>query len=184
MAEASMAYQHFHHLAEYRVAVCKKCQYAVWPDQIEGHLQEQHKIKRRDASEIGSEVRHWAGVIQYPSEFVPPSQIVAPHPQLPTYSDRLLCQLNPSQCQRVFRSIRSMKQHWHKDHQGWSAGKKRGQPSRTKEKRLQAQIDQGYARVHCQQLFRSRHRSQYFQVYRPSDNSPNVVPVNGEAAWA
>jgi hypothetical protein len=33
-------------------------------------------------------------------------------------------------------------------------------------------------------LFGSRHRSQYFQVHRPSDDSPNVVPGNGEAAWA
>jgi superfamily II DNA helicase RecQ len=184
MAEASIACQHFHHLAEYRVAVCKECQYAVWPDQIEGHLQEQHKIKRRDASKIGSEIRDWAGVIQYPSEFVPPSQIVAPHPQLPTYSDGLLCQLNPSQCQRVFRSMKSMKQHWHEDHQGWSAGKKRGRPSRAKEKRLQAQMDQGYTRVYCQRLFGSRHGSQYFQVHGPRDDIPNVVPVDGEAAWA
>jgi hypothetical protein len=33
-------------------------------------------------------------------------------------------------------------------------------------------------------LFGSRHESQYFQVHGPSDNSPNVVPVDGEAAWA
>jgi superfamily II DNA helicase RecQ len=184
MAEASIACQYFHHLAEYRVAVCKECQYAVWPDQIEGHLHEQHKIQRRDASEIGSEVRRWAGVIQYPSEFVPPSQIVAPHPQLPIYSDGLLCQLNPSQCQRVLRSIKSMKQHWHEDHQGWSAGKKRGRPSRTKAKGLQAQMDQGYTRVHCQRLFGSRHGSQYFQVHGPGDDNPNIVPVDSEAAWA
>jgi hypothetical protein len=70
MAEASIACQYFHHLAEHQVAVCKECQYAVWPDQIEGHLQEQHKIKQKDATKVGTEVRSWAGVIQYPSEFV------------------------------------------------------------------------------------------------------------------
>jgi len=127
-----MACQYFHHLAEHRVAVCKECQYAVWPDQIEGHLQEQHKTRRKDASKIGNEVRGWAGVMQYPSELVVPSQIAAPHAQLPIYADGMLCQLNPSQCRRVLRSIKSMKQHWHEDHQGWSAGKKRGRPSQVK----------------------------------------------------
>jgi superfamily II DNA helicase RecQ len=184
MAEASIACQYFHHLAEYQVAVCKECQYAVWPDQVEGHLQEKHKTRHKDANEIGSEVRSWAGVIQYPSEFTAPSGIVAPHPQLPVYADGLLCQLNPSQCQRILRSTKCMKKHWHEDHQGWSAGKKRGRPSRTKEKGLQARMDQGYTRVYCQRLFGSRHGSQYFQVHGPGDDSPNVVPVDGEAAWA
>jgi hypothetical protein len=96
IVKVSMEFPYFHHLAEYQVAICKECQYAVWPDQIEGHLQEQHKIKRKDASRVGLEVRSWVSVMQYPSEFVAPSQVVAPHPQLPVYTDGLLCQLNPS----------------------------------------------------------------------------------------
>jgi hypothetical protein len=186
MAEASIASQYFYYLAEYQVAVCKECQYAVWPDQIEGHLQEQHKIKRKDASKVGIEVRSWAGVIQYPSEFVAPSQVVAPHPQLPVYTDGLLCYLNPSQCQRIFRSPGSIKKHWRTDHQGWSAGKKRGRPSRIKEKGMQARMEQGYRLVHCQRLFGSRHGSQYFEVQPPSQDQegPSTVPVDGGAAWA
>jgi hypothetical protein len=45
-------------------------------------------------------------------------------------------------------------------------------------------MDQGYTRVHCQRLFGSRHGSQYFQVHGSGDDNPNVVPVDGEAAWA
>jgi hypothetical protein len=59
-------------------------------------LQEKHKIKHKDASAIGSEIRSWAGVIQYLSEFTAPSRIVALYPQLPVYADRLLYQLNLS----------------------------------------------------------------------------------------
>jgi uncharacterized C2H2 Zn-finger protein len=187
MAEASIACQYFHHVPEYRVAICKECQYAVWPDQIEGHLQEQHTIKRKEANEVGLEVRSWAGVMQYPSEFVAPSRIVAPHPQLPIYADGLLCQLNPSQCQQVLRSTKSMKKHWHINHHGWSAGKKRGRPSRIKAKGLQARMEQGYTRVYCQRLFGSRHGSQYFQVHAPSEGragGPEPVPVDSDAAWA
>jgi hypothetical protein len=43
-------------------------------------------------------------------------------------------------------------------------------------------MDQGYTRVYCQRLFSSCYRSQYFQVHGPSDDSPNVVLVDGEAA--
>jgi hypothetical protein len=38
IAEASIAFQSFHYLVEYQIAVCKECQYAVQPDQIESHL--------------------------------------------------------------------------------------------------------------------------------------------------
>jgi hypothetical protein len=43
-------------------------------------LQEKHKTRQKDASKIGLEVRSWAGVIQYPSEFAALSRIVAPYP--------------------------------------------------------------------------------------------------------
>jgi hypothetical protein len=33
-------------------------------------------------------------------------------------------------------------------------------------------------------LFGSRHGLQYFQVHGSGDDSPNVVLVDGEAAWA
>jgi superfamily II DNA or RNA helicase len=36
--------------------------------------------------------------------------------------------------------------------------------------------------MYYQRLFSSRHGSQYFQVHGPSDDSPNIVPVDGEAA--
>jgi hypothetical protein len=55
--------------------------------------------------------RSWAGVVQYPSEFTVPNTIVAAHLQLPIYTDGLLCQLDPSQCQRVLRTTKCMKKH-------------------------------------------------------------------------
>jgi hypothetical protein len=38
--------------------------------------------------------------------------------------------------------------------------------------------------VHCQRLFSSRYSSQYFQVYQPDDDGPDVVPVDSVVAWA
>ncbi|KAF2869241.1 hypothetical protein BDV95DRAFT_499328, partial [Massariosphaeria phaeospora] len=44
--------------------------------------------------------------------------------------------------------------------------------------------EKGYQQVHCQRLFGSRHGSQYFQVQPSGDDGLDVVPVDGNAAWA
>jgi hypothetical protein len=75
MSEPSIECQYFKHIAEYSVAACRECRYAVWPDQIEGQLQEQHKISRKEAETVGEQIRSWAGLIQYPSELEVPSSI-------------------------------------------------------------------------------------------------------------
>ncbi|KAE8852437.1 hypothetical protein PTNB73_10604 [Pyrenophora teres f. teres] len=43
MSKPSIECQYFEHVPEHSVAACRECRYAVWPDQIEGHLQKQHK---------------------------------------------------------------------------------------------------------------------------------------------
>ncbi|OAL42729.1 hypothetical protein IQ07DRAFT_616828 [Pyrenochaeta sp. DS3sAY3a] len=140
MAQRYLMYiehQYFEHLAKYQVAVCRECRYAVWPDQIKGHLQKQHKQLHRRAKAVGDALEI-------------PSNGVQPIPQLPV----------------------------------WSAGKKRGRPSRIREKDVQAEVDEGCKPVHCQRLFGSRHGSQYFEVHHVQDHSPQPVPTEGEAAWA
>jgi hypothetical protein len=177
--------QYFEHVPEYSVAACRECRYAVWPDQIEGHLQEQHKVSCKKAKAVGEEVRTWARLVQYPNELEVPGGVPRHVLQLPVYSDGMLCQLDPSCCQYVARSKEAIRKHWRIGHQGWSAGKKRGRPSQTKEKGLQVQIEQGYRPVHCQRLFGSRHGSQYFEVQPPSqDQGPGTVPVDSGTAWA
>ncbi|KAF2748568.1 hypothetical protein M011DRAFT_391054, partial [Sporormia fimetaria CBS 119925] len=74
---------YFEHLVEYAVAVCKECRYAVWPDQIEGHLQKQHKTLSEEARKVSKGIHCWAGLIRYPSEMELPKCIAAPIHQLP-----------------------------------------------------------------------------------------------------
>ena len=186
MSKFDLAGQYFEHVAEYSVAACQECRYAVWPDQIEGHLQRQHKVGYKEAEAVGQQVRSWAGLVQYSSELEIPRSVQTPVPQLALYEDGMLCDLGVGNCQQVFRSSKSLKNHWRKDHQGWSAGERRGRPSRTRAQGLQARTQQGYRRVYCQRLFGSRHGSQYFEVQAPSQEGegPSIVPVDGEAAWA
>jgi hypothetical protein len=189
MSTSTINCEYFEHIAEYSIAACRECRYAVWPDQIEGHLQGQHKVSYKKAEIVGEQVRNWAGLIQYPSELEVPGGVPRPALQLPIYSDGLLCQLDPSHCQYVARSKEAIRKHWRIDHQGWSVGKKRGRPSQIKEKGMQARIEQGYKPVHCQRLFGSRHGSQYFEVQPPSQPSqdqegPSTVPIDSNTAWA
>ena len=125
MPGTSIECHYFEHLAEYAVAVCKECRYAVWPDQIEGHLQKQHKTPYKEARDVSKGIDSWSGLIRYPGELELPKCVARPTHQLPLYTDGLLCQLDPEHCKYIARSIETLKKHWRSKH-GWSAGGKRG----------------------------------------------------------
>ena len=91
MSARGVENRYFEHLAEYQIVVCRECRYAVWPDQIEGHLQKQHKKSLKSAQAVDNAVRQWPNLPQYPSELEIPSNGIDPIPQLPVYDDGLLC---------------------------------------------------------------------------------------------
>jgi hypothetical protein len=73
MSKPNNATYYFEYVAEYCVAACRECSHAVWPDQIKGHLQEQHKISRKDSEAFREEIRRWAGIVMHePNLFVTP----------------------------------------------------------------------------------------------------------------
>ena len=181
--ENSVAGEYFEHLVEYALAVCRKCRYGVLPSQIISHLQRNHRVKRKQAEVVAEEVSQWAGLIEYASELEVPGQAVqAIHP-LPIYTDGLMCRIEPDRCRQIFRSQRVMKNHWREAHD-WSPAEREGRPSRVEQKKIQGCISKGCKTVHCQRLIVQGQGSQYFQVHGPRDDNPNVVPVDGEAAWA
>jgi hypothetical protein len=90
MSELHIASQYFEHVAEYRVAACRECRYAVWPDQVTSYLQNQHKVSRMQAEIVGEQIRSWEGLLQYPSDLAVPGGMPQPVPQLPVYTDCLV----------------------------------------------------------------------------------------------
>jgi superfamily II DNA helicase RecQ len=184
MAETDIEFQHFGHLAEYCIAVCKECRHGVLPSHIKSHLQRAHKVKQKQAEEIAERVRSWPGLIEYASEIQVPIQVVAPISQLPVYSDGLLCQLDAASCSKVFRSQDVIKKHWRQVHH-WSVGSKGGHLSLAVQKEIQLRVDEGCRRVHCQRLLIQGPGSQYFEVQPPDDDDDAaIVPVDSEARWA
>jgi hypothetical protein len=120
--------QHFEHLVEYTLAMCRECRHGVLPSQIKSHVQRSHHVKHKEAELIADEVRNWAGLSEYASELNVPSQFVKPIQQLPVYQDRKMCQLGPNRCRQIFQSERVMKNHW-RDIHGWSPAEKGRRPT-------------------------------------------------------
>ncbi|KAG9193950.1 hypothetical protein G6011_03985 [Alternaria panax] len=183
MAESSVAGEHFEHLVEYALAVCKECRHGVLPSQIKSHVQRSHHAKRKKAELIADEVSSWAGLIEYASELEVPSQVIKPIHQLPVYEDGLMCRLAPDYCRQIFRSERVIKKHWRDAHE-WSPAGKGGRPTQVQQKNIQDRVNKYCKTVHCQRLLVQGQGSQYFEVHQPGDDGPEAEPINGDAAWA
>ena len=183
MAESSVAGEHFEHLVEYALAVCRECRHGILPSQIKSHVQRSHHVTRKKAELIADEVRSWAGLIEYASEVEVPSQVIKPVHQLPVYEDGLMCRLDPNRCRQIFRSLETVRKHWQKVHD-WSPAEKGGRATRVQQKNIQDRVNKHIKKVHCQRLLVQGQGSQYFQVHQPGDGGPDVVPVDGDAAWA
>ncbi len=102
----------FHYYAEYRVLVCKSCQYGIQPGYIAAHLRgEQHGLTRQQSNEIA--VKYADTDLANPAmEAIVPSDIVLPIDHLPIYRDGLACR----RCSYVCRSLTVIKRHQREVH--------------------------------------------------------------------
>jgi superfamily II DNA helicase RecQ len=175
---------HFHHLVEYQLAVCKECQYAVWPEQIAGHLHgKHHKIPRNQANAIAEEVCNWFGLIPFASELEVPAMIDRPIPQLPLYEDGLMCQLEPEKCSYICRDKKALKHHWYKKHQ-YSVASGRGGSGAKKKQIVESRFESAVKHVYCQRFFPKYHGSQYFEVCVPREAQDDQArAVVGDELW-
>src|SRR6267154_3106028 len=107
----------FIHSREWRVIICKKCQYAVLPSEIDTHFQKSpiHALSKRDRVYIGNQVAKINGLIrneeQLKSEFVfPPSTILPIAALKEPKPDGLRCMFTVGieQCKYISCSIQRM----------------------------------------------------------------------------
>jgi hypothetical protein len=152
----------FHYHAEYRVLICKSCQYAIQLRHIAAHLRsEQHKLSRLQSEEIADEYRN--GDIQLADphvERIAPTTIVAPIDHLPIYRDGLAC----NHCHFICRS-----QDWIRRHQREAHDIKVGRGRRT------VQIE--WTTVWCQQFFSGVGRH-FFQVQQTNQVAADQLPTD------
>jgi hypothetical protein len=79
--------EYFEHVAEYQIAVCKKCRHGVILSQIQAHLQRIHRVKLQQAEGIAERVGSWPGVAEYASKIVVPKEAAPPIKELPVYTN-------------------------------------------------------------------------------------------------
>ncbi|KAF3031174.1 hypothetical protein E8E12_000324 [Didymella heteroderae] len=165
--------QHFEHLVEYALAVCKECGRGVLPSQVKSHVQRAHLAKRKQAKLIVDEVSSSAGLVEYASELEVLSQVAESIQQLPVYTDGLSCQLDHNRCRRIFRSEGVMRKHWRVAHD-WPVAEKSGRPTRVQQRSIRDRISKN---------FKTGQSSRFFEIQQPGEDSPDVVP-DGDTAWA
>jgi superfamily II DNA helicase RecQ len=181
-----MASKYFHHIGEWQVVICKTCQYAVWPTQIEGHLKNrQHRVSRKQAITISEEVQQWPGVVRFPSEFEVPAFVEVPVDGVTVWSDGSKCELDDGECTYVCRRIDSMKHHWRKAH-GFSAGQTRGGSGMLRKEDIERQVSQHCRRVQCQRFFVQKEHSQFFEVRTQHDSggTNTAADPNDGQVWS
>lgn len=174
--------EHFQHLHEWQVIVCKQCRHAVWPQEVQSHLQGgQHRMSIKRAQAIAMEVREWPGVIHCKTDLIVPNYVYNPIAEIPLYTDGLQCQLEPDKCSYICR--KSIRQHWVTVH-GWSVKGSGGRPEQVKRADVERRFQQNTKAVYCQRLFPSRHGSSYFEIRNPDEAAPEQVRSSpSETAW-
>jgi hypothetical protein len=173
----------FIHLPKFRIIVCKECQYAVLPSQIDAHFATKpHKLSKKEQQEIEEEVGKINGLVGdeetlRQSEFIFPPATSQPIAALgKPKKNGLQC----TACQYVCCTIQGMKIHQWEEHQ-WKSKQKKGRPKRRASDRDQQVLWR--TGIHCQRFFIQGHKSGYFEV-RKAETTPRTDPEPGIASRA
>jgi hypothetical protein len=174
MPTVSREHQLFGRIDQFGVIVCRQCQHAVWPSEVEHHLRgKSHQLTRQDAHQVHAAIQQWDGLEHISTSLELPAIIDQCIPELEQHVDGLLCIRDREECQYITRSLDVMKRHWREKHQ-WSIQGKRGRPSEQQRQRAGTTMQAGFQLVTCQQLFPSRYGSQYIQVRQ--DSRAHIAP--------
>ena len=134
-----------HYYSQYRVIVCKSCQYGIHPSHLVAHLRsDQHKLSKVQSEDIVDQYKD-CELADPHKEKVGPQTIGPPIDHLPIHRDGLACQ----HCQYVCRSERWIKQHQRQVHNARVGRGRRTEPT--------------WTIVWCQQFFTGVGRH-FFQV--------------------
>jgi hypothetical protein len=168
----------FIHLPEFRVIICKKCQYAVLPSEINNHFTNtpNHGLSKESRRLISKQVGRVEGLIQNKQtlnqvqfKYPPPNTTPIPGLEKPK-TDGLGCTFmkEGKKCPFVSRFEQPIREHCRDVHQ-WKNPRKRGgqaKDSCTEE----VPWEEG---IHCQRFFGYGLYSGYFEVERQSPTQPS-----------
>ncbi|KAF1818787.1 uncharacterized protein K489DRAFT_413254 [Dissoconium aciculare CBS 342.82] len=164
----------FVYVAEYRVLICQRCRYAVWPSHLLRHLRcNVHQLLAGEARRLTQDLlTRWPDLCGSPGEFTFPDAVVERIPELPYYKDGLGCRLDAGACRYVARNLESMRKHWREAHRGWGVaqGRTGGSGSRLREEQRRRRAE-AMQPTYCQRFFGAGPHSSYFEI-RPPAKAP------------
>jgi superfamily II DNA helicase RecQ len=172
----------FTHLPEYRVIICKKCQYAVLPSEIDAHFQKMptHGLSKKSRRRIQEQVAKIHGLIQSQHElqrdgftFPPPRSPAMPELGMPK-TDGLRCTFDSKDgkpCQFINRRDQMLREHY-RDIHDWVNPRKRGGQS----KKVPVEETPWRKEVHCQRFFDHGLYSRYFEVQSQPPEASTETP--------
>ena len=168
------------HLPDFHVIVCKKCQYAVLPGQIDTHFgpknphpskkptKKTHGLGKATRDRIKKEVAQIEGLIpnaealaQYPFPFPPVT--TKPIPALAQPKDAIRCrfEVEDRECGYMCCSLQQIRNHCTDVHQ-WKSNEQGGRPRKVNP-RPSPEVP-WQTGIHCQRFFPQGPKSQYFEV--------------------
>ena len=120
------------HLRRYRIAVCKKCKYAVLPKQLDSHLAgSHHRMSIEQRRTVRQEISIWPQLIQNEAELNRlriPDNIPEPFEHLIKYTNGRKCKMfkdNGEICGYICCDLWTMQKHCKQQH-NWVNELKRG----------------------------------------------------------
>ncbi|KAK0370042.1 hypothetical protein CLIM01_12595 [Colletotrichum limetticola] len=150
--------------AEFSVALCKTCRYAVVSDEVMTHLKTQHRgIRVAERKRITDRIQSLHGIVRsqtdlqsfrYPGPNTPPIA----HLAVPK-TDGIRC----AECQYVCRQLQTIQSHCRTEH-GWVNDWQKG--GNVRERAKAARILPWTTGVPCQRLFLTRAGCRWFEVGR------------------
>ncbi|KFZ19491.1 hypothetical protein V502_03625 [Pseudogymnoascus sp. VKM F-4520 (FW-2644)] len=177
----------FIHLPEFQVIICKKCQFAVLPSEIDAHFTREpvHRLSKESQKGIFEKVAKIEGLIRNKYmlgqvEFKYPHQNTGAIPRLEEpKTDGLGCtfEKDGEKCPFVSWFKQPIQEHY-RDVHSWINPRKKGRPKRDSKKEVP--WERG---VHCQRFFTHGLHSNLFRVEdkkKPasSPDSPEVKMEN------
>ena len=129
--------QLFTHLSEYRVVVCKQCQFAVVPSQISRHLRDHHpSVSKECQYKVVSSFQHVQDVAYMKEDIQYPESTCTPVPGLPVYTDGFQC--TQGGCQYICRGLKNIQRHCRVVHE-WVNPQKNSRPRKDEREQREEQ---------------------------------------------
>ncbi|KAL4755584.1 uncharacterized protein BDW70DRAFT_146292 [Aspergillus foveolatus] len=164
----------FKKIPELRIIVCRQCEHAVHPKEVDTHLRKKHHMKTAKIQPILRTIQQWNDISGEPDMVYIPRELDGAIPIIKVHTNGMQCRQDP-QCQYIGTHINTMRKHWQQVH-GWTQHPHRGHVTAEEKRQGVVELQQSYRRVAWQQVFPTRKNSHLVHI-RSLNPEPEELPT-------